>query len=244
MDWYYAENNQQKGPVSDAALSELASTGAVHDATLVWHAGLDKWQPYSTVRSGTLAPPAAGIGFCSECGRQFPSSELVLIGGRSVCAGCKQTALQQIREGTATISGRKYAGFWIRAAAFIIDALILGSINVVLSMVMLAPLTRGQEPTAAAAGAVAVYLLLSVAIGIAYEAWFLVNKGATPGKLVLGLRVICNNGNRITWGLAIGRYFGRTLSSMILFIGFLMVAWDEQKRALHDRICDTRVVEK
>ena len=41
---------------------------------------------------------------------------------------------------------------------------------------------------------------------------------------------------------AIGRYFAAMLSSLILCIGYLLIAFDAEKRALHDMICDTRVI--
>jgi uncharacterized RDD family membrane protein YckC len=83
---------------------------------------------------------------------------------------------------------------------------------------------------------------MSLLAQCAYEAWFLVNKSATPGKLILGLQVVRTDGRPFTWGAGIGRFFAYFLSSLTLYIGFLMAAWDEEKRALHDRICDTRVV--
>jgi uncharacterized RDD family membrane protein YckC len=46
----------------------------------------------------------------------------------------------------------------------------------------------------------------------------------------------------MTWSLAVGRYFAHMLSAFTLYIGYMMAGWDEEKRALHDRICDTRVV--
>jgi uncharacterized RDD family membrane protein YckC len=78
-----------------------------------------------------------------------------------------------------------------------------------------------------------------------YECWFVVNKGATPGKLILSLEVIRADGTRPGWGLAIGRYFAKILSSWpTLYIGYIMAGIDDEKRALHDRICNTRVVKK
>ena len=56
---------------------------------------------------------------------------------------------------------------------------------------------------------------------------------------------ICNaDGSAVTYGRAFGRYWGQALSSLILGIGFLMVAFDDEKRGLHDRLCDTRVIRK
>jgi uncharacterized RDD family membrane protein YckC len=58
------------------------------------------------------------------------------------------------------------------------------------------------------------------------------------------LRVIRADGSNLDWGLAIGRHFAKILSYLTLFIGFIMAGFDEEKRALHDRICETRVVYK
>ena len=60
--------------------------------------------------------------------------------------------------------------------------------------------------------------------------------------MACGLKVIRPDGEEITYGRACGRFFADILSYVILFIGYIMVAFDEEKRALHDRICDTRVV--
>ena len=50
------------------------------------------------------------------------------------------------------------------------------------------------------------------------------------------------DGRPISPGLAAGRYFGLWLSSLIFFIGYIIAGFDSEKRALHDRICQTRVI--
>ena len=50
------------------------------------------------------------------------------------------------------------------------------------------------------------------------------------------------NGGPIGLGRAFGRYFAKILSGLILMIGYIMAAFDSEKRALHDMICDTRVI--
>jgi len=75
-----------------------------------------------------------------------------------------------------------------------------------------------------------------------YEGLFVSQMGATPGKMVLGMKVVRPDGSRVELGRAIGRYFAKILSALILCIGYLMVAFDSEKRGLHDLICDTRVV--
>jgi uncharacterized RDD family membrane protein YckC len=241
MDWYYADGNERKGPVDDEALAELAATGAVVDSTLVWRPGFAEWQQFGSVRPGAIVAEAPSLAFCNLCGRQASANDLVNLGGRYVCAACKPTALQQMREGIVTSSGRVYAGFWLRFAALMIDSTLLSVVNLTITMAILGAAAFTGDPTASLAG-MGISILLNMAVAVSYESWFLVNKGATLGKLAVGLRVIRHSGAPITWGLAIGRYFARVVSSMILYIGFLMAVWDEEKRGLHDRICDTRVI--
>src|SRR5579871_1166939 len=140
MSWYYADAGRQVGPVEEAALDELVRSGVVRDDTLVWREGMANWQPHSAVRGPKPAPPmpavpmtpaaavpiGAGSSFCSECGRPFAAHQLVPIGGASVCAQCKPIYLQRMQEGGQAIGARRYAGFWIRFVAVLIDSVILG----------------------------------------------------------------------------------------------------------------------
>jgi len=65
---------------------------------------------------------------------------------------------------------------------------------------------------------------------------------ATLGKRLCGIYVMQANGSKMSRGAAIGRHFARMLSEFLLGIGHVMAAFTKQKRALHDMICDTRVV--
>ena len=65
---------------------------------------------------------------------------------------------------------------------------------------------------------------------------------ATVGKKLLNLKVTDMNGDRLTFGRATGRYFGKILSSLICLIGFIMAAFTEKKQALHDMMANTLVV--
>jgi uncharacterized RDD family membrane protein YckC len=64
----------------------------------------------------------------------------------------------------------------------------------------------------------------------------------TLGKKVLNLRVTDMAGNRISFGRATGRYFGKVLSHMTMYIGYIMVAFTERKQGLHDLIAGTQVL--
>jgi len=89
-----------------------------------------------------------------------------------------------------------------------------------------------------------VLMLLQYVIPASYDAWFVGKYAATPGKMVCKLKVILADGGRVGYPRAFGRHFAKWISSMILFIGFIMAAFDDERRTLHDRICETRVVRK
>jgi uncharacterized RDD family membrane protein YckC len=84
--------------------------------------------------------------------------------------------------------------------------------------------------------------LLQMGVSLGYEVYFLTTRGATPGKMALGLKVIRADGAGISAGLAAGRFFAKYLSFLTLCIGFIIAAFDREKRALHDHICQTRVI--
>jgi uncharacterized RDD family membrane protein YckC len=255
MTWYYADAGRQVGPIEEAALDDLARAGVVRDDTLVWHDGMPNWQPHAAVRGVRMAPApmpavpiAAGTGFCSECGRPFPLNQLVTIGTASVCAQCKPVYLQRMREGGQAIGARRYGGFWIRAAALVIDAVIMD----IFFMILFIPVLAIMGGTAALANlsaqgpmvllALFGFYMLVIVLGFVYQIYFVSTRGGTPGKLILGLRVIRVDGSMLSKGQAAGRYLCYIIDGLILYIGFIIAGLDEEKRALHDRICDTRVI--
>jgi uncharacterized RDD family membrane protein YckC len=67
-------------------------------------------------------------------------------------------------------------------------------------------------------------------------------RGATVGKMAVGLRVVTDQGQRLSFLHATGRYFAKFISAIILGLGFLMVAFSDRKRGLHDMIAGTLVV--
>ena len=255
MPWYYAEGSRQVGPVEESALDDLVRAGVVRDDTLVWRDGMANWQPHSAVRGVRPPPPppvaavpvTADSGYCSECGRPFPSHQLVAIADASVCAQCKPIYLQRVREGGKGIGTRHYGGFWIRFVARVIDSVILNvafyAILIPLSGVI--GLGRIGDPSRAlslGAGLLGGYILMSTLLSLAYEVYFVSTRGATPGKMALGLKIVRSDGSILTAGRALGRYFGYVLSMFTFAIGCIIAGFDREKRALHDHICDTRVI--
>jgi uncharacterized RDD family membrane protein YckC len=138
-----------------------------------------------------------------------------------------------------------YAGFWIRVLAYLIDCLVMMAVSCPLGILLGVGVAatgadQNSDSSIVTNGASNV---MSILIGWLYfsllesSSW-----QGTVGKKVLGLRVTDLNGNRISFGRATGRYFGMILSSMICFIGFIMVAFTEKKQGLHDMIAGTLVL--
>jgi uncharacterized RDD family membrane protein YckC len=253
MEWYYSVNGQQVGPVSDGDLENLVTAKVVGLESLVWHAGMPEWQTLRQVRTG--APPSIPVdtprGFCSECRNPYPDSDLMEYGVSRVCVNCKNTFLQRIKQGVPLPYTRRYAGFWIRFLAVFIDSLILGVVSLIINLSFgggigrMSRITDASDIGPAIAGMFGLAYFLNIAIAIAYQAYFLSQHGATPGKMALNLKVIrASDGQNPSVGMAIGRYFGYWLDAITLTIGYIIAAFDSEKRALHDYICGTRVVYK
>jgi uncharacterized RDD family membrane protein YckC len=255
--WFYIEDGQQRGPVTEADFEALARSGKINSETPVWREGMANWQTLREVKP-EFARPAAGMGappslgatpgigdvVCSQCGGIFPASEVIRYGNAAVCAACKPIFVQRLKEGGVVAGGPvEYAAFWTRFGAYFVD----GVITTILSAILGAILGATIGVAARNAGAsVLLAPLLAMAGGFvirgAYFIYFIGNSGQTPGKKMCRIRVINADGSQVSYGKATGRFFGYFLSSFILCIGFLMAAWDDEKRALHDRLCDTRVV--
>jgi uncharacterized RDD family membrane protein YckC len=237
MSWYYVADGRQAGPVTEEQFRALVASGAVRAETLVWRAGMAAWTPY-----GSLAGEGAGSA-CSHCGRAFPPEELMAYGDARVCAACKPVFLQKIKEGVPLPSTFAYGGFWIRFLARVVDGLILMVVNFAVSLPFGLATPASPEPMRALALQGLVFLI-NFAFAVGYETFFLGRFGATPGKMVCRLRVVRPDGAKLTYGRAAGRYFATILSQITLLIGYIMAAFDAEKRSLHDRICDTRVVKE
>jgi uncharacterized RDD family membrane protein YckC len=123
----------------------------------------------------------------------------------------------------------EYAGFWIRVAAYIIDAIIL---------IVAQLLIRLFLPEVVAS-------LVSLVLGIGYFCGMECSENqGTIGKMAVGIRVGDANGEQLSFPNALGRYFAKILSALILLIGFMMVGWDDRKQGLHDKLADTYVFYK
>jgi uncharacterized RDD family membrane protein YckC len=198
--------------------------------------------------AGVQSVPFTAV--CSQCGRSFPGDQVLSYEGHVICAACKPMFVQKLREGASLPVRREYGGFWIRFLAKFIDGIIMGviqwAIMIPTSMMMAPTLVQGGNPFASP-GFIAffgVQMLLSITLPCAYNTFFLGRFGATLGKMACRLEVVTAEGDKVSYARAFGRFCAEIISYMILAIGYIMAAFDDEKRALHDRICSTRVVHK
>lgn len=135
-----------------------------------------------------------------------------------------------------------YSGFWKRFAAFFIDSIVVSLcgflILVIFKVIYIS--ASGSTFEAKFFGNI-----LRVLLGWVYFATFESSpKQATLGKRALGIKVVDLNGQRISFGKATGRYFAKFISSLLLFIGYIMAAFTEKKQGLHDKMTGCLVVNK
>jgi uncharacterized RDD family membrane protein YckC len=86
-----------------------------------------------------------------------------------------------------------------------------------------------------------IFTALYIAVSLVYSVGFQGRFGATPGKRLLGLRVVTLDGSPLSYGGAFRRYCAELLSVLSFGLGYLMVLAPE-KRALHDILTGTQVV--
>ncbi len=135
------------------------------------------------------------------------------------------------------------AGFWMRLVAAIIDAFIVFVLQFLLGtlLALAGVAAAGQQ---ASAGNLAILVqLFGFALSCGYYVVFTGYCGQTPGKMALRIKVIRRDGSSLSYGRAAFREIpAKFISGIIFGIGYLMVAFDEQKQGLHDRMADTYVI--
>lgn len=148
----------------------------------------------------------------------------------------------------------EYAGFWIRFGAGVIDILVLlGIYCIVLNFVSWMTISFSSASALVLPGSSFTLLIQRLLLNpfiwtvmwflkVAYFVGFWTWRGQTPGKMVLGIKVIRTDSSPITLGYAFLRYLGYIVSAMTLYIGFIWIAFDSRKQGLHDKIADTYVV--
>ena len=250
MNLYYADGGRQVGPIDKTELQSLIKAKKIDSNTLVWQPGMTDWQALGTfVRRKTRgealsmqpAPPVRQS-LCSECGQALAEDDMIRFSDVWVCASCKPIMVQKIKEGVSVSGAMDYAGFWIRLGAWFIDYIILAIISAVIYLPMTILGVFSMDNPAVFVTFQLITTILNFVIPAAYEIWFVGKYAATPGKMACKLKVVMADGGQLSYGRSVGRHFAKYISGLILGIGYIMAGFDDQKRALHDRICDTRVI--
>jgi uncharacterized RDD family membrane protein YckC len=270
LSWYYARDERQVGPVTLDDLCNKATVGLLEPSDLVWAEGMADWVEARRVPelAAALAAKQTEEYELTPAPPPPPAAPVTAYTAPAVASPYAAGPYAPPQQTVATLGYQRYqrdeyvypAGFWIRFVATFIDGIIMAIPNVAISAVTellmptattspMVPPGPGTPPAAPPSPEVLILVILlnvlSIVIGWLYEAMFTASSyQATPGKMVVGLKVTDVNGNPIGFGRATGRHFAKILSGCICLIGYIMAAFDDRKRALHDQICGTLVVYK
>ena len=134
----------------------------------------------------------------------------------------------------------RYGGFWIRVAAYIIDAIILGIIGAIIATALG---VNFSDPNVAQNGRYQSASGLNLVVAFIYFAGLWTVMGGSLGQRILGMRIVdANSGAPIGFGKAALRALGLYISFLVCFIGVIWVAFDARKQGWMDKIGGTVVV--
>ena len=244
MIWYYIDESitdgeRRKGPFSLEEIRGFVKEKKIVGETLVWHSGMENFVHWNDMDE-------------SKNPESIPEEELL-----------KQTIAAILSEQQKQ---KRYAGFFPRAIAFLLDNLIVSVIGFIILQVLTSlqviDLTGFSEKMIALQnsgnGTFSEILdtmmsdpsaeVLVIATSIFQALYFIIFtaiKGATPGKMALHLKVETAEGTQMNWLASIIRYVASMFTQFTLVLygfGYLIVMIDPKRRALHDHIARTRVV--
>jgi uncharacterized RDD family membrane protein YckC/Flp pilus assembly protein TadD len=144
-----------------------------------------------------------------------------------------------------------FASFKRRLVAYLIDLMFifisqqivfeilgLGSFSKVMSAQTVAQLSTVQQPTTQ----LGIFVVSSI-ISFAYYAFYYVSReGATPGKKILGIKLVRADGAPVTYGVVLGRFLMSIISGLCLSLGYIWAAFDQKHQTWHDKVANTYVV--
>jgi uncharacterized RDD family membrane protein YckC len=139
----------------------------------------------------------------------------------------------------------QYGGFWRRVVAFVVDKCVLALVSVTLFFIgsLLLGLRLPSDFSGEITGSFLIsYYGTTTVLNMVYFTYFHGTVGQTPGKMMLGLKVIQRSGAPMTLGVAFLRWVGYIISGLVFNLGYLWVAFDSRKRGWHDMIAATYVI--
>ena len=139
-------------------------------------------------------------------------------------------------------AGLRYAGFWIRFVAYILDVIVLGVITFALT-----PLLGGGDVVATSTGGPVTVNFsaggISALVGLLYFVGFWAWRGQSPGMIPFNMRIVmAADGSKVDVVRSLLRYVGLIISFAIVFLGVIWVGFDRRKQGWHDKIAGTVVV--
>ncbi len=229
--WYYMDRRgQRQGPVAAADAIAAYRSGDLLREGLVWHEGMPQWSPLAQVENELELGPsdhAAVPPLLPDVPRGMP-------------------AAAQLRD--IDRSDIVYAGFGRRFAALFVDGLILAVPGFILGALLGIPfamLVKDADPRTRGLAQLVFGMLVGLALRAVYFAVMESSKDqGTIGKRAFGIKVTNEAGERLTFKQALGRWFAAALSHLTLYVGFMMAGFTDRKRALHDMVAGTLVVDR
>ena len=181
--------------------------------------------------------------FCASCGTRL-SDLAVSIGSdtartpESPEVPAATAALALDRDLAAGETVNVYAGFWRRAAAAILDTIVVW-----VALMILVAMALGFD-SGEGNGVAAAYLLAVLGTWLYCAVMESSSRQATLGKMALGIKVAGLSGQRIGFWRATGRYFGKIVSNILLCVGYVMAAFTRRRQCLHDMMAGAVVIKK
>jgi uncharacterized RDD family membrane protein YckC len=212
--------------------------------------------PASTAASTSAPASAPGsadeTAVCLISGKRYPKREMIEYQGRWVSMEHREEFFRRIREGEIMPREVQFAGFWIRFVAWVINFIIVYIIWQILDFVLIVthvtpPIPANLNPFDPSMAPIILRgalpgMFVNFAFAIAYSAFFNRRFGATPGKMIFGLKTVMPDGERVGTGRLILRAILQIITGMLGFVGFFFVGIDDEKRGLPDFVCGTRVI--
>ncbi len=176
--------------------------------------------------------------FCQKCGTKNADDA-------NFCQSCGHP-MNNLTQSMTTLT-TKYAGFWLRMAAYLLDYVIVFAISFVLAFIVFFAIGI-SKPGIADESILMIDALVNLLLSVGTWLYFAIMESSsiqgTLGKKIVGIKVTDLHGNPISFWRATGRNFSKLFSALIFLVGFMMAGFTEKKQALHDMIAGCLVVKR
>lgn len=232
--WYYAQSRQRFGPVTAHVLAQMYAQGELRDEDLVWAPHMQNWQKAGLVKEEFMNAPPPPPQAAAPSAYASPVDPL-------------PTARPMATGRVAVDDSFENGGFFARAGAFIVDAIILIPIQAIVGAIMggiMGAMMGGVPQTEE--GLLRFQLVIQVGIIITVWLYYALQEsggyGATFGKRALGISVTDLNGDSISFARASARHFSKIVSAAICGLGYFFPFFTQRKQALHDIIAGCMII--